>query len=122
MSLKSISEAYSQFGSEGLTEKGKNVRLGCIVSATAGTTLVITGIVLFILLELSCTHAGLFPTTASVLGGCFGTSACLAVGSSLIIAAHVILNEKAEYIDEYIETEPPIKYGKARPDPRNTDL
>ena len=64
MSLKSISEAYSQYGSEGLTEKGKNVRLACIVSATAGTALIITGIVLFILI-FSPPH--LFHTAASLL-------------------------------------------------------
>lgn len=53
MSAKSIVGAYAQHGPAGLTEKGKNVRIACIAGATAGTALVITGIVIFILIELS---------------------------------------------------------------------
>ena len=116
-SVKSIAEAYSQYGSEGLTEKGKNVRLGGIISATVGTALIITGIVLFILLF---THARLFPSSASVLGVAYSSVICISGGAGLIIAAYEILNNfKA---DEYVEANPPIKYVKVIPDLRTNDL
>lgn len=121
MSVQSIAKAYAQYGPEGLTEKGKNVRIACIAGATVGTALVITGIVIFILLQMSCLHgySSLFPTTGSVLGGCAASGGCAGAGLCTIILSSGVLNTGTK---EYVEPNPQVKHPLVKPDPRDINL
>ncbi len=116
MSVKSIAEAYAQHGSEGLTEKGNNVRITCIAGTATGTTLIITGIVIFVLLQLSIFGVlNLFPNVSSLLGGTFGSAICMAGGAGLT----AITLGKMIYLNsgqgEYINANPRVEL---LPDPR----
>lgn len=117
MSVQSIEKAYSQYGPEGLTEKGNDERLRCIATAATGTALVIGGIVIFI---LCLPHFGLFPAPAAPLGGCFGFAILGAAGIPLIIYSADTLNRSRTA--EYINPSPPAKHPQVQPDPRGKEL
>ena len=114
MLVQSITKAYSQHGPEGLTKDGKNVRIACIAGGIAGIALLITGIVIFILLQMNFSphYSNLFPTTSSVFGGCFASGGCLALGTFAIVLGHCGLTTR---IKEFVNPNPPVTHPEPTP-------
>lgn len=115
----SITQAYSQYGSKGLTELGNTVRKTCIASIALGSVFSAAAIITVVLSILSCfpNYTALFPTPGSIAVGFFASGISLFISLNVVMFSYLTLTDR-DYVDEYLEPNPLIEIPTPIPDPR----